>query len=632
MGIPSYFSYIIKNHTNIIRKRSHLNNHFSSLYMDCNSIIYDCVRNIESDSEPRQRGFDIEDAIINAVIAKIEKYLNEIQPSNVIYIAFDGVAPYAKMEQQRMRRHKTGYLSEIARKSEKYGVNVKDEFEGCNKLCESSVKDGFEGTQGSRTLSESGCPPLNHVVPCWNTSAITPGTKFMNMLSLRVKRAFVESGRFFGSKTVIVSGSDEPGEGEHKMFQYMRENVLKYETVAVYGLDADLIMLSVFHCFACENIHIFRESPEFGKALLDNAFARDELLYLDNRALAKAILSEMGVHSESKESIGRIYDYVFACFLLGNDFLPHFPALNIRTHGNFTVLETYRNIIARYPERRFISLESGNIQWRWVKEFMQELAKDENKLILNEYESRSKMEKRFYPTTTKEDRSNAFDNIPTIYRGEEHYINPSEKGWESRYYRVAFHSEPNVHKYGVNLCTTDITSACMDVDAQMHQRIRPDATQEFMNQLCNNYLEGLEWTFKYYTEGCPHWRWKYNYHYPPLFVDLVKRVPSFETIFIDNNVGINKPFHPNTQLAYVIPIWNHNLLSNTNGNHLDKKYYVDIQNMEFQWMFCRYFWEAHSLLPNIPIENLEELDANNYNSKSSHKVSKTKTKLKSKVI
>jgi 5'-3' exoribonuclease 1 len=269
--------------------------------MDCNSIIYDCVRNIESDTGPRPIGFNIEDSIICGVIAKIEKYIEDINPCNVIFIAFDGVAPYAKMEQQRMRRHKTGYLSEVGRKSDNFGVE--------RKIQTPDVNEG--GDLNGR----------NEVIlpPCWNTSAITPGTQFMNMLSLRVKRAFVESGRYFGSKTVIVSGSDEPGEGEHKMFQYMRENVMKSETIAVYGLDADLIMLSIFHCFACENIYIFRESPEFGKAFLDNAFARDELLYLDNRVLAHAILNEMGSHSESKESIGRIYDYVFACFLLGND-------------------------------------------------------------------------------------------------------------------------------------------------------------------------------------------------------------------------------------------------------------------------------------------------------------------------
>jgi 5'-3' exonuclease len=233
--------------------------------MDCNSIIYDCVRKIENDPEPKPVKFDIESEIIRAVIAKIEKYITEIQPNNVLYIAFDGVAPFAKMEQQRIRRYKTGYLSYI---------------------------------QSDMSFKSNR----------FNTSAITPGTDFMNTLSLKVRRAFLDSGRFFGVKTLIVSAADEPGEGEHKMFQYMRSNALQNETIAVYGLDADLIMLSLFHCFACENIFIFRESPEFGKVILNNEFATDELLYLDNRVLARAILNEMGVAPESKDSRGRIYD------------------------------------------------------------------------------------------------------------------------------------------------------------------------------------------------------------------------------------------------------------------------------------------------------------------------------------
>jgi len=521
---------------------------FSSLYMDCNSIIYDCVRKIENDTEPRPPTFNIEESIIHLVIAKIEKYVTQIQPSNVLYIAFDGVAPFAKMEQQRIRRYKTGFLQK------------KDEI--------GAVLNGQE--------------ELKVQYSKWNTSAITPGTQFMNMLSIKVKRAFVESGRFFGSKTVIVSGSDEPGEGEHKMFQYMRDHALKNETIAVYGLDADLIMLSLFHCFACENIFIFRESPEFGKALLGDSFSGEELLYLDHRALSKAILSEMGVPIGHKDARGKIYDYIFACFLLGNDFLPHFPALNIRTHGNYTILELYNRLFTKYPDRGFISLETGNIQWRWVKLFLQELAKGEEHSIANEYESRAKMEKRFYPTTTKEERENAFDNIPTIYRAEEHYIQPGETGWKNRYYKIAFHLDDN------------------------------PPTKDFIDCVCNNYLEGLEWTFKYYTEGCPHWRWKYNYHYPPLFVDLVGRLPEFETVFIDDKVGINRPFHPNTQLAYVIPPWNHDLLPVSQKTILDKngysKYYVRMDELKFQWMFCKYFWESHALLPEFPLSQLEILD------------------------
>ena len=553
MGIPSYFSYIIKNHSNIIRNKRRLNGvKFSSLYMDCNSIIYDCVRKIENDTEPRPKGFDFEDAIIRGVITKIDKYVCDIEPSNVLYIAFDGVAPFAKMEQQRIRRYKTGYLSAVAK-----------------------------GTIHSNNNAKSN--ELTTVATSWNTSAITPGTNFMNMLSLKVRRTFLDSGRYFGVKTIVVSGSDEPGEGEHKMFQYMRSNALKTETIAVYGLDADLIMLSLFHCFACENIYIFRESPEFGRAALENSFDRDELLYLDNRSLSRAILNEMGVTETEKDTRGRIYDYIFACFLLGNDFMPHFPALNIRTHGNYTILETYRKLIARYPDRRFISLTSGNIQWKWVKLFLRNLANDERRLIINEYESRHKMEKRFYPANTHEERMNAFENIPTIYRAEEHYIQPGEPGWESRYYDVAFHLT--------------------------------DPLQQ-INNICNNYLEGLEWTFKYYTEGCPHWRWKYNYHYPPLLVDLVKIIPDFETTYIDQTAGINKPFRPNTQLAYVIPPWNHNLLQDSGSQILEESYYVGIGELRFQWMFCKFFWESHAILPEIPLSELEKLDEANSQNKA----------------
>lgn len=534
MGIPSYFSYIIKNHANIIRKRRQVKSKFSSLYMDCNSIIYDSVRKLEMDAEPRPPGFDMEREIIRNVIAKIESYVNDIQPSNVLYIAFDGVAPFAKMEQQRVRRYKHGF-------------------------------------------------PLPTSTKAFNTSAITPGTEFMKALSLNVSRAFVVSGRHFGAKTIIVSGSDEPGEGEHKMFQYMRDHALQTETMAVYGLDADLIMLGLFHCFACENIYIFRESPEFGRALLGDSFARDELLYLDNRRLASAILNEMGVAEGSKDARGRIYDYVFVCFLLGNDFLPHFPALNIRTHGNFTILETYRKLFTKYPDRRLISLESGNIQWRWVKTLLKEFAKEEHRNITNEYESRAKFEKRFYPTTTKEERDVAFENIPTIYRAEEHYINPLELGWEKRYYQMAFH----------------IDAAKID--------------KTFIESVCYNYLEGLEWTFKYYTEGCPHWRWKYNHHYPPLFVDLVERIPDFETTFINEKMGINTPFHPCTQLSYVIPPWNHHLLPESQRKYLSSNgysaYYVDSDKLTFQWMFCKYFWESHAILPDIPLAVLEKMDS-----------------------
>ena len=70
--------------------------------MDCNSIIYDCVAELDKTLSYN----DSLDNLITNVCNKIDQYINIIKPSNNIYIAFDGVAPIAKLEQQRNRRFK----------------------------------------------------------------------------------------------------------------------------------------------------------------------------------------------------------------------------------------------------------------------------------------------------------------------------------------------------------------------------------------------------------------------------------------------------------------------------------------------------------------------------------------------
>lgn len=111
MGIPSYFSYIIKNYPNIIQK--YITNTFKidNLYLDCNSIIYDVFNKIEFDKLTES----VSISIIKNVIFKIEEYISIIQPSQTVIIAFDGVAPVAKLEQQRGRRYKSWYQNEMSR-------------------------------------------------------------------------------------------------------------------------------------------------------------------------------------------------------------------------------------------------------------------------------------------------------------------------------------------------------------------------------------------------------------------------------------------------------------------------------------------------------------------------------------
>ena len=96
----------------------------------------------------------------------------------------------------------------------------------------------------------------------WNKSSITPGTNFMKKLNksyiLTIQKKILNK---LNVKNIIVSGSDENGEGEHKIFEYIRNNYKKTDSNVVYGLDADLIMLCLNHLSFNNNIYLYRETP-----------------------------------------------------------------------------------------------------------------------------------------------------------------------------------------------------------------------------------------------------------------------------------------------------------------------------------------------------------------------------------
>jgi len=551
MGIPSYFSYIIKNFSNIIcNYKQHIllkpSDNITtkvSLYMDCNSIIYDVFYSLDMNTINEN---DIEKIIIENVIQKINQYINIVNPTRYAFIAFDGVAPFAKMEQQRTRRYKS-----------KHSLEIEHTF--FNKI--------------NRTHK-------------WNTSSITPGTQFMNMLSEKVSAYFYNN--HTTASEIIISGSNYAGEGEHKMFQHIRDNPFVNDTVYVYGLDSDLIMLSIFHCsIFCNNIYIFRESLEFSKNKSTNCVSSfpKELLFMNISLLSKSILNIMGLSSDNcnNDKYNRIYDYIFLCFFLGNDFLPHFPALNIRTTGIQVLLDTYNLYISKFiHERGFILKHGGGIDWKWVFVFIIELSKIEHHLLLTEYTTRDKMNNIKWSQTTNEDKQQLLLNTPIIYRATEKYICPSEPYWGDRYYFTLF-NEPQYSVINRN---------------------------NYINQICCNYLEGLEWVYYYYTVGCPHWKWKYNYHYPPLLCDLSEYIitqnkPDKNTSFLKNIKGANRPFLPLVQLSYVIPKEYHFLIDCKMRNIIEPHYLNYPNSYNYQWAFCRYFWESHVILPEINVEQLE---------------------------
>jgi 5'-3' exonuclease len=162
------------------------------------------------------------------------------------------------------------------------------------------------------------------------------------------------------------------------------------------------------------------------------------------------------------------------------------------------------------------------------------------------------------------------------YREKEKYMNPFAQGWEHRYYETLFH---------------------MKITASQCKNI------------CTNYLEGMEWTFKYYSSGCIDWRWCYKYHYPPLLKDLCQFIP--DTPYHDFlQVVEPAPIRDVVQLCYVLPKPSLHLLPRQVHENLSK--YPNFSSMyatnhHMNWSFCKFFWECHSEMPELDIRELEEI-------------------------
>jgi 5'-3' exonuclease len=266
------------------------------LLIDANSFIYDVV-------------YEHTEKIYERVFQKIMDLVKKLNASSV-FVAFDGVAPLAKMKQQKQRRYKSWLLRKMLRRT------------------------------------------------TWNTNAITPGTPFMNDLDKYLKEAFAKT-------PYLYSGPNEVGEGEQKLFAYARANPTPH--TFVYGLDADLIMLSLLHLRHSKHIFLYRETKHFSymkgiRANEDYAFSVDDM--------AVQICKEMYQNGEEIEKA--VDHYCFLCFLCGNDFLPHFPSIQIRNDGIQYLL---------FHFSKELLVEGTKIHWDGVKLLFLSLAKNEKAMI-----------------------------------------------------------------------------------------------------------------------------------------------------------------------------------------------------------------------------------------------------------
>jgi 5'-3' exoribonuclease 2 len=215
----------------------------------------------------------------------------------------------------------------------------------------------------------------------FDSNVITPGTPFMGRLSAALQyyvHLRMNTDPAWRGVKVIMSDASVPGEGEHKAMHYIRQQRgLKgfdpNTKHVVYGLDADLIMLGL--ATHEPNFWILREVVFQKNAPVDNQpSARDQIMGQVPKAakpsiarkpyqlLSVAVLREYlaldlqpvapgggrrGADLPFELDIERLFDdFIFMCFFVGNDFLPHSPTLEIREGAIDLIMTIYRQELA----------------------------------------------------------------------------------------------------------------------------------------------------------------------------------------------------------------------------------------------------------------------------------------------
>jgi len=218
MGVPKLFKIILdrfpKSHSKV------KNQPIDYFFIDFNGLIYESWEIIRKEYQPSPSSppniNTIEDKIITKVIEMSQNMVvNVVKPKKMVYFAFDGPPPRGKMVQQRDRRYKRLYETEIIN-------NIK------HKYTNSNSKNSNSNTSPSAEI--------------WSTSYITPGTKFMEKMSQRLQEAISNQTIFPTQLQYVLSDAQVAGEGEHKFMRFL--DVLGASRVCIYSNDGDVIMLS----------------------------------------------------------------------------------------------------------------------------------------------------------------------------------------------------------------------------------------------------------------------------------------------------------------------------------------------------------------------------------------------------
>jgi 5'-3' exoribonuclease 1 len=385
----------------------------------------------------------------------------------------------------------------------------------------------------------------------FDSACISPGTRFMNYLTKYIDwyiRKKISTDPTWKDLEVVFSNEKSPGEGEHTAINYIRFYGNPEESFCLHGLDADLIMLALATHF-----------PNFW-VLRDDIYGNAQFFSIDIGSTRKDL--EKMLDWTTKENASQNYipkdavnDFVFLNFMVGNDFLPHIPSLEIIEGGIDLIVDVYKEIGYKHGHITEEKKDGLKFNKKVLKMFLEHISQYEQSSLENKLLKKDK----YFPDLILESHAkfeNEKYNIDMISYKKEYY-------------------EKNLKN--------------------------PD-----QKQLCHEYLEGLQWVLTYYTKGVPNWKWLFKHNYAPFTSDIIQHIDDFEFPVYGRTI----PTTPFQQLLCILPPSSADLLPAPLAALIKdkdsplKKYYPDKFDIDLSGK--KNDWQGIVLLPVIDFNEVRE--------------------------
>jgi len=529
MGIPQLFSKIVQENPDIISAPTSNKKPVHTFYLDYNALVYQVwhlIQEEEHTQERTEREWEL------YLMDKVSEYTADliawVNPTHRAVISIDGVVPRAKMEQQRHRRYKLPWVREYER------------------VLFTTSKEGIQ--------------------PIFDTAKITVGTSFWTEMVENLIGT-IKQGRFSpsychnrgilpmipeqdltGGIEIEIQDAQTKGEGEHKIIANILSNPVK-DQILIYGLDADLLLLTLRASLVSPNIAILRESttqradqeaqtsrmPKWGTPFfwVDIPKFRQHwvqrIVMIGSEPPKTKVPQRQKPQQWSHESL--IADAMVLYCFVGNDFLPQQPSLEVDVIDNLWRAYTTVRMFRQDPWS-LVDLTKNEIRWDFVMELVKRLFYSE--IHQCKYlQNRRRMKSRSRRANVDEET-----NVPILF-GESMTLDDSKFQWEriwgNEYLRSCFEWTDWTHPQAVD----QYHKVHFDWESS---QIQQDFARSRMGQrVCREYCRMLDFVFHYYWREVPCWESYYSYGSAPLFADLFQYLESVDRERMKWEAQVNIP-------------------------------------------------------------------------------------------